>query len=48
MIDLITLLLYLIWRGVLVVLVFIGWVVGMLVGTLIGGVAAGFMRGFKG
>lgn len=44
----ITLVLYLIWRAVLVVLVFLGWVLGMLVGTFVGGIAAGFVRGYKG
>jgi hypothetical protein len=41
-------LLYVIWRGVLVVLAFIGWLIGMLIGTLIGGLVAGFTRGYKG
>jgi hypothetical protein len=48
MIDRIVLMLYLLWRGVLVVLAFCGWLIGMVVGTFAGGVAAGFLRGFKG
>lgn len=43
-----TLVFYVLWRAVLVVLAFVGWVIGMLVGTLVGGVAAGFLRGYKG
>jgi hypothetical protein len=41
-------LLYVIWRGILVALAFVGWLIGMLVGTLIGGLVAGFKRGFTG
>ena len=48
MIDRAALLLYVIWRAVLVALAFIGWTVGMVVGTLISGIVAGFMRGYKG
>ena len=41
-------LLYVLWRGVLVVLAFVGWLIGMLVGTFVGGLVSGFTRGFKG
>ena len=41
-------LLYVIWRGVLVVLAFVGWLIGMVVGTFVGGVVSGFTRGYKG
>ena len=40
--------LYFLWRGVLVTLAFVGWVIGMVVGTFIGGIVGGYMRGFKG
>lgn len=40
--------LYFLWRAVLVVLAFVGWLLGMLVGTFVGGVASGFLRGYKG
>lgn len=43
-----SLLLYVLWRGVLVVLAFLGWLIGILVGTLIGGLVSGFKRGFEG
>ena len=36
MIERAVLLLYVLWRGVLVVLAFVGWVIGMIVGTFIG------------
>ena len=48
MIERITLVLYVIWRAVLVVIAFCGWLLGMLVGTFIGGLAAGYLRGYKG
>jgi hypothetical protein len=48
MIERVTLVLYVLWRAVLVVLAFCGWLVGMLVGTLVGGLAAGFKRGYTG
>lgn len=48
MINGIVLVLYVVWRAILVALAFVGWLVGMLVGTLVGGVAAGFLRGYKG
>lgn len=48
MIERAALVLYVIWRAILVTLAFIGWVVGMLIGTLAGGVIAGFVRGYKG
>ncbi len=48
MIERVVLVLYVVWRAVLVTLAFVGWVIGMLVGTLAGGVAAGFTRGYKG
>lgn len=48
MINGIALVLYLVWRAVLVVLAFCGWLIGMLVGTVVGGVATGFLRGYKG
>lgn len=48
MIDGIVLVLYVIWRGILVVLAFVGWLIGMLVGTVAGGIVAGFLRGYKG
>jgi hypothetical protein len=41
-------LLYWLWRLVLVVLAFCGWLIGMIVGTFVGGIAAGFLRGYKG
>ena len=40
--------LYVLWRAVLVVLAFCGWVIGMLVGTFVGGLVAGYTRGYKG
>ena len=40
--------LYVIWRGILVTLAFVGWMIGMLVGTFVGGVVGGYMRGVKG
>lgn len=40
--------LYVIWRAVLVTLAFVGWFIGMIVGTLVGGLVAGYMRGYKG
>ena len=40
--------LYVLWRALLVTLAFCGWVIGMIVGTLAGGVASGFKRGFEG
>lgn len=39
---------YVLWRGVLMVLAFLGWLIGIIVGTFIGGIAAGFLRGYKG
>ena len=48
MIERITLVLYVLWRAVLVTLAFIGWLIGMIVGTFVGGIAAGFLRGYKG
>lgn len=39
---------YVLWRGVLMMLAFIGWLIGILVGTFIGGIAAGFLRGYRG
>lgn len=48
MIERITVGMYFVWRLVLVVLVFVGWMLGMLVGTVVGGIVAGFMRGYKG
>lgn len=44
----IPLVLYVAWRGALMTLALVGWVVGILVGTLIGGLASGFLRGYKG
>lgn len=44
----IPLVLYVAWRGALMALAFVGWVVGTLIGTLIGGLASGFLRGYKG
>lgn len=44
----IPLVLYVLWRGALMALALVGWVVGILVGTLIGGLASGFLRGYKG
>ncbi len=48
MIDALTLILYVLWRAVLVVLTFIGWIVGMLIGAVVGGIRAGFKRGVTG
>lgn len=40
--------LYVLWRALLMVLAFCGWLIGMIVGTFIGGIAAGLLRGYKG
>lgn len=48
MIERIVLVLYVIWRALLVTLTFIGWVIGMIVGTFVGGVVSGYLRGYKG
>ena len=40
--------LYVIWRAVLVTLAFLGWLLGMIVGTFVGGLLAGFKRGCEG
>ena len=39
---------YFLWRGLLIVLAFLGWGIGMIVGTFIGGLRGGFMRGYTG
>ncbi len=48
MIERVVLVLYVVWRAVLVALAFVGWLVGMLVGTVVGGMVSGFKRGFSG
>lgn len=48
MINGVVLVLYVLWRAVLVTLAFVGWLIGMLVGTVAGGIVAGFLRGYKG
>lgn len=48
MIERIAMVLYVIWRAVLVALAFVGWLIGMIVGTFVGGITAGFLRGYKG
>ncbi len=44
----IPLVVYVLWRGVLVTLAFIGWTIGMLIGTLAGSIVAGVKRGYTG
>ena len=39
---------YVIWRAILVALAFVGWLIGMIVGTFVGGIVGGYMRGYKG
>ena len=48
MIDGIVLFLYVIWRAVLVVLAFCGWLIGKLIGTFAAGVWSGIVGSFKG
>ena len=48
MIERITLVLYIVWRAMLVMLALCGRLVGTLVGTFIGGLVAGYERGYKG
>lgn len=43
-----TLILYILWRGVLLVIVSIGWGIGYIVGKFIGGIVAGYLKGYKG
>ena len=48
MIERITLVLYLLWRALLVTLAFLGWLIGTIIGTFAGGVWSGLKRGFTG
>ncbi len=48
MIERITLILYIVWRALLVTLAFVGWIIGKLIGTVAGGVWSGLKQGFTG
>ena len=48
MIERITLICYIVWRALLVLIALCGRLIGTLVGTFVGGLVAGYEQGYKG